>query len=71
MLLLYFYRHLRTCLLILERGEGRMRETERNINIREKRRWDTSRMSPNWRLNPQPRHVPYPGIKRVTFQFMG
>ena len=28
----FFYPHLRTCLLILERGEGREREGERNIN---------------------------------------
>ena len=31
-----FYPHLRTCLLILERGEGRKRERERNINVKEK-----------------------------------
>ena len=29
-----FYPHLRTCLLILERGEGRGRERKRNIDVR-------------------------------------
>ena len=35
-LLSYFNPQLRTCLLILERGEGRDKERERNINVREK-----------------------------------
>ena len=29
-----FYPHLRTCLLILERGEGRERVGERNIHVK-------------------------------------
>ena len=35
---LYFLKnpHLRTCLLILEREEGKERERERNIDVREK-----------------------------------
>ena len=32
--------HLRTCLLILERGKGRKRDRERNINAREARSLD-------------------------------
>ena len=31
----YFNPHLRTCLLILEMGEGTERERERNIDVRE------------------------------------
>ena len=48
--------HLRTCLLILERGEERERERERNIN------WLPL---PQWRPNQQPRYVPWPGIKPI------
>ena len=31
----FFYPHTRTCLLIVERGEERERERERNIDVRE------------------------------------
>ena len=46
----------------LERGEGREKERERNINVREKYRSVSSHTCPNQGLNPQPRHVPWPGI---------
>ena len=42
--------HLRTCPLILERGEWR----ERNISVREKHRPIASHLCPDWRLNLQP-----------------
>ena len=58
MLLLFFYLHLRTCLLILQRGEWREKETERNINVREKHQLVATHTCPNQGLNPQPRHVP-------------
>ena len=44
--------------LFLERGEGRKKERERNIDVREKHRWVTSCMCPDWGPNPQPGHVP-------------
>ena len=63
--------HLRTCLLILERGERWERERERNIDVREEHWLLASCMCPNWGINPQPRHVPWPGIKPMTFWFTG
>ena len=42
----------------LERGEGREKETERNIVVREKHQSVASRTCPNQGLDPQPRHVP-------------
>ena len=48
--------HLRTCLLILERGEGK----ERNIN------WHV----PQQRLNPRPTHVPR-GIEPAALRSAG
>ena len=52
------YSHLRTCLLILERDEGREKERERNIDVREKHSSAASCMYPDLRQNPQPKHVP-------------
>ena len=54
----YFNPHLRTRLLILERGEGRERERERNINVRKKHQLVVSCMLPNRGPNPQPKHAP-------------
>ena len=54
----FFYPHLRTCLLILERGEERGIDRERNIDVKEKHQLVASCMHPNQGLNPQPRHVP-------------
>ena len=51
--------HPRTCLLTSKRGEGRDRERQRNIDVREKHPSATSCMYPNQRLNPQPKHVPW------------
>ena len=63
-LIIYFLRFY----LFLERGEGgRGRETlmwERNIN------W-LPLACPQPGTWPQPRHVPWPGIEPVTFQFAG
>ena len=53
-----FNPHLRTCLLISERREGREREGERNIDVREKYRRVASCTCPHWGPNPQTRHVP-------------
>ena len=55
--------------MILERGEGREGERERNIDVREKHQPAAFHMHPNQETNLQPRHVPYPGIKPVTFWF--
>ena len=54
----FFNSHPKTCLLILERGEGREREWERNIDVREKHRSVASHMCPVGEPNLQPRHVP-------------
>ena len=46
-------------------------ERERDIDVRKKNRWVDSRVYPNCGLNPQPRHVPWPGIELATFWCMG
>ena len=51
--------HLRTCLLILERGKERKRRRETNLNVREKNRLAASCMHPDQGLNPQPGHKPH------------
>ena len=51
-------------LIFRERG----REGERNIDEWEKHRLVASH-TPTWGRDPQPRHVPRPGIKPATFQF--
>ena len=56
--------------LFLESGEGRAKGRE-NINVREKHRLVASRIYPDQRLNPQPRHVPWLGIELLTFHFAG
>ena len=53
---LFFYPHLRACLLFLQRGEGRRERGREKIDVREK----------SWSLNPQPRHVPWLRIELVT-----
>ena len=68
-LLLFFYPHLMTCSLILERGERREREGEKYQC--EKHQLVVSHTSPSWGQSPQPRHVPWEGIKLTIFQFMG
>ena len=67
--------HLRTWLLILGKGEvGDRQERERG---RETSMWERNHRSvasctcPNWGLNPQPRHIPWPGIEPATFRFAG
>ena len=50
---------LKKCLLIWVR--------ERNINVREKPWWASSHTGPSQRLNLQPTHVPWLGIKPVIF----
>ena len=64
---LFFYPHVWTCLLILERGEGRERERERDINVREKHGSVASCTCPNWGLNLQPWHLSWLGIEAMTF----
>ena len=41
-----------------ERGEGREKERERNIDVREKHQLGASHTCSNWGQNPQSRHVP-------------
>ena len=66
-----FNPHLRKCLLILERGEGRKRERERNTDVREKHRRVAIHTHPDRGPNLQPKHVPWPEIAPMTFQFKG
>ena len=54
------------CVLILEREER-----NRNIDVREKHQLAASQTCPDRILNPQPRHVPWPGIELATFWFAG
>ena len=58
--------------LSLEKGEEREKERERNIDVREIH-WLIGFFlhSPNWGPGPEPRHVPWPGIKPVTLWFAG
>ena len=63
-------KHLKN-LFILARGEGRQKEREREIDVREKHRLVVSGTCPNQGLNLQPRHVPWPGIEPVTLRFVG
>ena len=57
--------------LFLERGEGRQKKTDRNIDVRGKHRSVVPSMCPDQGLNPQPRRVPWPGIAPATFCFVG
>ena len=68
---IFFYPHPRTCLLILERGEGREKERERNLNVSERHRLAASQIRPDQGPNPQPRRVPWPGIGPKTFWCTG
>ena len=54
-------------LLILEKEEGR----ERNTNVPEKHPLAASCMYPDWGSYLQPRYVPWPGIKPTTFWCTG
>ena len=42
----------------LEGGEGEEKERERNIDVRKKHPLVAFWMSPDWKPNPQTRHVP-------------
>ena len=56
------------------RREGREKERERNSNVSTFVRdtWISCLShAPNWGPGLQPRHVPWPGIKLITFQFAG
>ena len=64
--LFFFNPHLRIHLLVLERG----RERERNIDVKEKHQLIASHMCPDWGLNLQPRYVPWPRNKPMTFWYM-
>ena len=56
--------------MLRERGRRREKERERNINVREIHRWVCLLHVPNQGSNPQPRYVPWLGIKPVTLQLM-
>ena len=59
--------------LVLERGDEREKERERNIDVRNIDQLllsDASRMHRDWELNPQPRHVSWLVIKLATFHFV-
>ena len=53
----------------LERGEGRGKEREKKMDVREKH-WSAD-FCPCRRPNPQSRHVPWPEIEPATFHFAG
>ena len=54
---LFLNSHPRTCLLILERREGRERERKRNIDVREKHQHLPLMCAPTGGRNLQPRYV--------------
>ena len=67
----FFCSHRKSCWLTLERGEGRERGRERNIDLREKHWLVTSCTCPDQGPNPKPRPVTSLGIDPVNFQFTG
>ena len=56
--------------LFLKRVERREKERDRNISVREKHLLVASCTCPDQGLNPQPRHVPWPGMDPVIFHFV-
>ena len=57
--------------LLLEKEEGRKKERERNIDMLERHQSVAFPVPPVWGPAPRPRHVPWLGIKPVTFRFTG
>ena len=55
--------------MYLERGKGREKERERNIDVREKHKPVASGTLPNLGPNLQPRHVPWSRIEPATLCF--
>ena len=60
---IYYFLKFIYLFIYLDRGAGR--ERERNINV-----W-LPLPHPHWGRGPQPRHVPWPGVKPVTLWFAG
>ena len=65
----FFFWFLTFIYSLLERGKGRKKQRERNIDVRGKHRSLASCLQPNRGPGLQPRHVPWPGIKLATFHF--
>ena len=69
---IFFNPHPRTLFsLLLEKEEGKEegeRKGERYMDVREKHQLIVSYTFSDWGSNPQPRHVPWPGIEPSTFQ---
>ena len=59
-----------SCIYYRKRGVEE-RERERGIHMREQHGLVASHMCSDWGLNPQPRHVPWLGIKPSAFWYMG
>ena len=55
---------------ILEGGE-KERGRETGTDVRETYQLAVFCIHPNWEPNLQPRHVPWPGIKPIIFEFVG
>ena len=66
---LFFFNSSPEDMVDFREGKGG-REWESNIDA-EKHRSVASPISPDWGPNLQPRHIPWPGIKPVTFWFTG
>ena len=60
----FFNPYLKTCLLILESGEGRERESKRKIDVRETSFCTLTHQIPN----PQPSYVRWPGNPTIILQ---
>ena len=69
-ILLVFSPSSENMLIDVERGKGREREREKNIDVKE-RHWSiASHTHDDQGLNSQLRHVPWLGIEPLTFWFM-
>ena len=58
-------------LFILETGEVKEKERERNMDMKEKHQSVVSLACPDQEPNLKPRHVPQPEIKQTTFHWRG
>ena len=65
-----FYPHPRICSTDF-REWWRERERKKNTDVRDKHRSIASSTHPDRGLNPQPRHMPWPGITPATFWCTG
>ena len=64
-----FWMFFKDFIYFFERGEGKEKERERNINVQEIHPLAASCTLPTGEPGPQPRHTPWLGIEPATFWF--